>query len=366
MDILVEAMSRATVLLANNYQDNWDFERFKPEREYVKPSVARWLKRCLAVCGVIRQNDLQDLVSNLIKESRDFEFLYHRLADASSRELLVQLLLYRVLGHTKVKLPLSGPKYWQDLKMIKQLEAPDDGLESAFGSLRLTRYDLRKLGFDLRLYFSAQGVLTDFVVGQYVYRNEGIIIGARAGDVVIDGGGCWGDTALLFAHEVGSEGRVFSFEFAPFNLTLFRRNLALNPHLASRIEIIEQPIWESTGMPVYVKENGPSSQITYKPILDFSAKVLTCTIDELVNRRNLNRVDMIKLDIEGAELQALKGAMTTLCRFRPNLVVALYHSSQDFDAIPRFIDSMQLGYRFYLGHSTIHKEETMLFATFHD
>ena len=68
------------------------------------------------------------------------------------------------------------------------------------------------------------------------------------------------------------------------------------------------------------------------------------------------------MDIEGSELAALLGAEKTLCKFRPTLAVSVYHNLSDFWTIPRFVESLNLGYKFYLRHFTIHAEETVLFA----
>jgi hypothetical protein len=65
---------------------------------------------------------------------------------------------------------------------------------------------------------------------------------------------------------------------------------------------------------------------------------------------------------EGAELEALKGSEMVLRHFRPKLAVCFYHDLEDFWAIPRYLDSLGLGYRLYLRHFTIHPEETVLFA----
>jgi hypothetical protein len=73
-------------------------------------------------------------------------------------------------------------------------------------------------------------------------------------------------------------------------------------------------------------------------------------------------VDFLKLDIEGSELSALKGAQRTLERFRPSLAISLYHSLDDFVSIPAFLNGLNLGYEWYLDHFTIHREETILFG----
>jgi hypothetical protein len=81
-----------------------------------------------------------------------------------------------------------------------------------------------------------------------------------------------------------------------------------------------------------------------------------------VKEKRLQRVDFIKMDIEGAELQALRGAEQTIRAFRPKLAIALYHNWSDFITIPGYLENLAVGYQFYLGHVTIHWGETILFA----
>ena len=69
------------------------------------------------------------------------------------------------------------------------------------------------------------------------------------------------------------------------------------------------------------------------------------------------------MDIEGAEPYALKGAEDTIRKYKPSLAIAIYHSMSDFVNIPEYIYSMELGYKLYMGHYSIHAEETILFAT---
>ena len=68
------------------------------------------------------------------------------------------------------------------------------------------------------------------------------------------------------------------------------------------------------------------------------------------------------MDIEGAELLALNGAIETIKKFKPKLAIAIYHSMSDFISIPKWIDDLNLGYKLYLDHYTIHTEETILYA----
>ena len=93
-----------------------------------------------------------------------------------------------------------------------------------------------------------------------------------------------------------------------------------------------------------------------------SLQTPTITLDEFVRERKLPRVDFLKMDIEGAELQALKGAAETIRTFRPKLAISLYHREADLVTIPDYLNGMGAGYGFRLDHFTVYGEETVLFA----
>jgi FkbM family methyltransferase len=183
-------------------------------------------------------------------------------------------------------------------------------------------------------------------------------VSVRAGDVVIDGGGCWGESALHFAHLSGPTGHVETFEFEPGNLERLHRNLELNPQLAKRVGVNEHPLWHTAGERMSFRADGPATR------LDGGAEggVETSSIDSLVASGRIDRVDFIKLDIEGSELAALEGAAETLRTFRPRLAVAAYHREDDLLMLPGFLASLELGYQFAIGHYTMSDEETVLFA----
>ena len=180
---------------------------------------------------------------------------------------------------------------------------------------------------------------------------------------MIDGGGWVGDTALYLAHLVGESGHVFTFEFSPENLDILQRNRTLNPSLAKRITVVDEALWDRSGETLRFRPEGPSTTLgrSAAEALDLST-VTTVALDDFVSARGLARVDFIKLDVEGAELRALRGAERTLARFRPTLAISAYHREEDLATIPQYLQSLNLRYRFFLDHFTIHQEETVLFV----
>jgi FkbM family methyltransferase len=175
--------------------------------------------------------------------------------------------------------------------------------------------------------------------------------------VVIDGGACYGDTALWLAHRIGPAGRVLSFEFMPAHLEIFRENLARNPGLAGRIELVPRALHRQSGLELALLDGGPGSRLGTGP-----GPAVTTTVDDLVRERGLARVDFVKLDIEGAELDALVGAEETLRRFRPRLAICAYHKPEDLGVLPAWIDALGLGYELRLAHFSALSWDTVLFA----
>ncbi|OUP06746.1 hypothetical protein B5F35_15100 [Anaeromassilibacillus sp. An200] len=76
------------------------------------------------------------------------------------------------------------------------------------------------------------------------------------------------------------------------------------------------------------------------------------------------QVTFIKMDIEGSELEALKGARHTIQRCKPKLAISLYHKPEDMTEIPLYIQSLVPEYKFYVRHHSNCYTETVFYAIF--
>lgn len=342
------------------HEDNYDVARHGTlswERK-TKDQINRLLGRRQ------RQHGINQRASALKPHLEKLGKLWEDLVDDASKDLLVDLMAYRVLGYRHVKLDTNTPEYWKVLEHwnTKAAEAKDR-LPTGFRHFELTSLSLNDIGSEIQAFIRPAAVMSQFFLAQYQHTSGSLSIGVEKGHVVFDCGGCWGETALHFAEQAGAEGRVISFEFVPSNLVIYRKNLALNPGLSKQIEIVEHPLWSEAGGDLHYSDNGPGSRVEPEAFDGATGSVTMCTIDSVMLDKGLDKLSFIKMDIEGAELNALKGAEESLKKYRPKLAISVYHAISDFYEIHAYLKSLDLGYRFYLRHATIHAEETVLFAT---
>lgn len=353
-------------ILSDVYQyhhDNTDYERFpltvrKSFLHYISERIKQKIDNVLSRTYRHNQNNIQEFYG-LMGGLSD---LYNILADGYSKDLLVKIIAYRILGKERVKLPLNNQEYWDKRKSVNSLIQNYEKLFVETMNWKLSLFKLDAINYPIQIFLMPMQICTRFLLKSYEYNKHSLVLKAEEGDVIIDAGGCWGDTALYFASEVGKNGYVYTFEFVPANLKILEKNLNLNSNLQSRIRVINNAIWDKTGELLSFSDNGPGTSVRKEEILSASGAISTVTIDDFVEKERLQKVNFIKMDIEGAELNALKGSIKTLRRFRPKLAISLYHNLNDFITIPEFLTSLNLGYDFYLDHFTIHAEETVLFG----
>lgn len=355
-----------TKSMYNNFGiENYDQYRFG-ETLIPSPSLFNATKAAIKKFIRYKNKSAHKFAKNAIRKVEEYmdglDYVYKNVSQ-EDKYLIVKLIAYRILGYKKVKLPTNSKKYWNALKDVKKMKNPMDTYEPNFMDFILEKFDLNAIGYNVNLYFRDPGIVHDFILEQYAYKINGNgVVQAENGDVVLDIGACWGDTALYFSSKVGENGTVYSFEFVPDNVKVFDLNTSLNPDLKQRIKLISNPVSNITGDTIYFKDNGPGSRIEHKPFEGQTGSTTTIAIDDFVIKQNLNRVDFIKMDIEGAEPMALLGAIETIKIYKPKLAIAIYHSLEDFVNIPKWILELKLGYAVYINHYTIHSEETILFA----
>jgi len=164
------------------------------------------------------------------------------------------------------------------------------------------------------------------------------------GDIVLDCGANVG----VFTRECLRRGArlVVAIEPAPENVECLRRNFAVE-EAAGRVRVYPKGVWDREDfleMNVDPENSAADSFLIERPGSQKIAKVPLTTIDLLVAELMLERVDFIKMDIEGAELKALEGARQTIARFRPKLSISAYHAPDHPRRIPELVRAAYPGY----------------------
>ena len=146
------------------------------------------------------------------------------------------------------------------------------------------------------------------------------------GGVVLDIGANVGIFTMIAAKEVGSSGLVLAIEPEPKNIGLLRKNIEING--IKNVIVLDKAISARSGK---VKLNlfhltGFHSLIYPS---DNQIEVEAKSLDDIVTELKLNRVDFIKIDAEGSELEILKGGKNVLKSPNIKLSIAAYHKLED-------------------------------------
>jgi FkbM family methyltransferase len=170
----------------------------------------------------------------------------------------------------------------------------------------------------------------------------------RPGDTVLDCGANVG-VYTKYALERGAA-EVIAIEPAPETISCLRRTFAADI-AAGSVVVYPKGVWNRDEL-LQLKTNPTRSSMANSVVIGGDTggpAVPLTTIDKLVSELRLAHVDVIKMDIEGAEKKALEGASETLRRFRPRLAVALEHNRDDAYNIPAMVAARWPAYKIACG-----------------
>lgn len=301
--------------------------------------------------GTLHLRPLVDFQMAFLDNSQSFFTTFVLLSDDQSRRLYIEWLLHRMLGYMRVALPANNPGYWEARRRAEMVERTPSQFEG------LEHFSFHHAGRAVELDCWFANLLWTFFLDQYVYSSAAGRIAVRPGDHVIDGGTCFGDTAVAMALMAGETGHVYSFDPLGNHLDVAWHNAGQNR--ISNITYFQAGLSDRVQAAPPIR--GVEFSAGFRVAVDETAIPLD-TIDNLLASGRIPRVDVIKLDIEGSEVAALLGARETILRHRPMLAISAYHRNDDMATIPALVASIAPDYRFYLEHYTISSTETVLFA----
>lgn len=158
-----------------------------------------------------------------------------------------------------------------------------------------------------------------------------------SGRDVLDVGAHMGDSALVMRQFFA--GTIWSFEPSPQNFlklqsTILRNNL-------KGVEAVQLALGSNVGT-ANIIEDGDQSYIGSE---SKGVSVGVTTIDTFCSANSIN-VGLIKIDVEGREIDTLKGGIETIKKNKPVLIISIYHNFEQFFGVRKFLEALNLGYTF--------------------
>lgn len=198
----------------------------------------------------------------------------------------------------------------------------------------------------------------------------------RAGDNVVDAGAMYGQTALGLAKVVGEQGAIYSFEPQRVLHQLLCSNFAMNGafHCHCRNEALGAQEGETVVPPLDISKEGCHGCTKLDSSNYQGETVKMLTVDSL----NLVKLRLIKADVEGMEIDVIKGAIKSINMFKPALYMRAHYTPEDNTLSPRtqelarFVQSLNYDMywhfvrlyqddNFYSNKDNIFGEDTILF-----
>lgn len=168
-------------------------------------------------------------------------------------------------------------------------------------------------------------------------------------DIFVDAGAFDGETSQIFAKFCPDYEKIYVFEPSNVNMKKAKENLAA----------LRDVVYFDCGL------SDKKDRLRFSSALGSSSVISeqgTDFIDvDALDNLSAGKVTFIKMDLEGWELAALKGAAQTIKQYRPKLAIGAYHQTADFLAVYQFVMRLHPDYQIYLRHYTQGWPETVLY-----
>ena len=163
---------------------------------------------------------------------------------------------------------------------------------------------------------------------------------------IIDVGAFIGDSSIVLSKY--TDDKVYAFEPVEYNYNIMLNTIKLNN--IKNVEPIRMALGNMDRFIYFNKMN----QLVFLTPDNFTENndmekdiIKMSTLDKFVYENNIN-VGLIKTDLEGFEQPFLEGAIDTIKKYRPILMISIYHNYKDFFEIKPMIEELNLGYKFYI------------------
>lgn len=244
----------------------------------------------------------------------------------------------------------------QLLAFDKFLEKYDDEyiVVSSYKNYQEMEEQLRKSGIPQERIINAGNVIYQ-LTEKAIYFDLKELLPCKGWEVFVDAGCFDGATTSRFFEWCGGKGYSYCLEPDVQNIASIKKNLDGK----SNYEIIDKALWsETTTLSMNARGNFATSVVKTDDY-GILPKVEAAALDDLLGDKV---VTFIKMDIEGAEMEALHGTGRIITEQKPRLAVSIYHKPEDILTIPQLILEYYPNYKFYLRHYSFSDYDTVLYA----
>ena len=347
------------IILYNSIDNREVPEFFLKFKEFLYPIIANDFKvsddyeidnLCYTIKKRLSEIEKFFLIENSVFIKNLMENFPDKISKESFKTYLEQRCACKIHTNYNVVLPIQPPKItqnWRNERLSMQYKLP---IINSVSELSVQNF-----------YYAT------YKLEQYAISG---VVEAEKGDVVIDAGAFVGDTAMYFAQKVGMTGKVYAFEPVKSVANLLDKNIKTNK-MNSVIEIVPYALSDinktlyftdnasnSTAIDLDNVENNLDVDLAKSVNKTDLMEVKAVSLDSFVQENNIRKVDFLKADLQGADVDFVKGALKTIARDAPKCGLTVYHKPEDFIAIPKLLMSVRDDYVFYFRCET----EPVLFA----
>ncbi len=222
--------------------------------------------------------------------------------------------------------------------------------DSEYFSIKNLEWNLSTVFFDV-LYPAFNPKYFKFILGEGPYESSDVF--CEEGDYVVDAGANLGIFSFLSSMKVGDHGHVFAIEPVNFFVKCMEESLRINS--SKNISICEVALGSNDKEDkIYLDCERPTdSGLNIKR--SQSLPVWQVKLDSLIfEKKQIPRLDFLKMDIEGSERAALLGGREAIYKFRPKLSICTYHLKDDPVVLPNIIKNIHPNYKVQLGKKKLY------------
>ncbi|WP_413852575.1 FkbM family methyltransferase [Candidatus Ruminimicrobium bovinum] len=213
-----------------------------------------------------------------------------------------------------------------------------------------------------RCFINSRNVPEYSMADQYFPKD---IIKLIDSEVFVDCGAYTGDTIEKFIKNTnGKYKKIIAFEADKKNFSKLQKKKRNN------VFYFNLGIWYEKDILKFIQDETMSSKLQQTHVninnlynfQNITEQVIKIDVDAIDNIPECSDMTFLKMDIEGAELNALKGAEKTIRKNKPKLAICIYHSNEDMLEIPEWLINLNMNYKLYIRHHFTNLTETIIYA----